>query len=54
MAEEEAGGGGAAVQGPGGAEGVVPSQDVRKVKTLITQRANINSELKQAWSRSSH
>ena len=28
MAEEETGGGGAAVQGPGGAEGAVSSQDV--------------------------
>ena len=31
LAEEEAGGGAAAVQRPGGAEGVVASQDVREV-----------------------
>ena len=42
LAEEEAGGRAAAVPRPGGAEGVVPSQDVRQVNSGIIKRDNNN------------
>ena len=51
LAEEETGGGAAAVPRPGGAEGVVPSQDVRQVNSGIIKSDNINIK---CWIRPGH